>query len=185
MKLRILLLSSVLLVAGCATPALEEDKSNLFRPTPTTAQDTPFHASGRIAVNYDGKGQYGNFNWAHSPSHDELNLVSPLGSTVAKLTRDGNGVQLQSGGKTQQANDVQQLTANTLGWELPLDNLSWWIRGHPAPGVESETSADGSLQQQGWKIRFVAGEPGSAVPRRVDMLREGLSIKLITDQWQP
>src|SRR5207244_1945489 len=111
-------------------------------------------------------------------------LLSPAGSTVARLTRDASGVQLQSGGKTRQAADVQQLTADALGWELPLDNLAWWIRGQAAPGIASATSSDGSLQQQGWQIRFVVGEPGSAVPKRVDMMREGLSIKLVTDQWQ-
>lgn len=176
----------VLLLAGCATSAVE-DKNNLFQPTPYTAsaQDTPFHAAGRISVNYDGKGQYGNFKWAHSSKSDELNLLSPIGSTVARLTRDASGVSLQSGGKTHQATDVQQLTADALGWELPLDNLSWWIRGRAAPGVAAETGADGSLQQQGWKIRFIAGEPGSAVPKRVDMAREGLTIKLVTDDWQP
>jgi outer membrane biogenesis lipoprotein LolB len=68
---------------------------------------------------------------------------------------------------------------------LPLDNLAWWIRGRSAPGQEMATSADGSLLQQGWQIHFQAGDQGSAVPKRVDLVRENLKIKLVTDQWQP
>jgi outer membrane lipoprotein LolB len=185
---RILLICSVLALAGCATVGggTHED-NNLFQPTPTTATapDTPFHASGRISVNVGGKGQYGNFNWDHSAQHDELNLLSPLGNTVARLTRDGDGVKLQADGKVRQAADVQELTSQTLGWALPLDNLSWWIRGRTAPGMDAATDPDGSLEQQGWKIHFVAGDPGNTVPKRVDLMREGLTIKLVTDQWQP
>lgn len=178
--MRMLGLALVLLLAGCATP-------QAFPPVPVSsvAQDTPFQARGRISVNYDGKGQYGNFSWNHSAARDELDLLSPLGNTVARISRDASGVQLQSGGKTQQAADVAQLTAAALGWALPLDNLAWWIRGRAAPGIVAASGSDGSLQQQGWQIRFTAGEAGSVVPRRVDMTREGLTIKLVTDQWQP
>jgi outer membrane lipoprotein LolB len=186
---RILLVGLLALLTGCASvkQQFHQEDNNLYRPTPTTAEmlDTPFHASGRIAVQYDGKGQYGNFNWDHSAQHDELNLLSPLGNTVARLTRDDGGVTLQADGKVQQAADVETLTSQMLGWALPLDNLAWWIRGRSAPGQEIATSADGSLLQQGWQIHFQAGDQGGAVPKRVDLVRENLKIKLVTDQWQP
>ena len=180
---RLLPLCLLLALAGCASV----HDNNLFQPTPTTASapDTPFHASGRISVNYDGKGQYGNFNWDHSAKRDELNLLSPIGSTVARLTRDSDGVTLQADGKTRQAADVQELTSQALGWALPLDNLAWWIRGRIAPGTDVATASDGSLLQQGWQIRFLAGETGSTIPKRIDLIRQGLTIKLVTDQWQP
>ncbi|KZE33434.1 outer membrane lipoprotein LolB [Crenobacter luteus] len=173
--------AAALLLAACATP------ERPFVPGPASVQlspvDAPFSAAGRIAVNADGRGHYGNFEWRHAPDRDELSILSPVGSTVARLTRDGDGVALEADGKTHRAPDVETLTEETLGYPLPLENLVWWIRGLPAPDEPAER-VDGGIAQQGWRIRFVADEGGSPVPRRVEMVRDGLSIRLVTHRWQ-
>lgn len=174
------MLAALLTLAGCAS------RETVFRPDATSAAaDTPFRTSGRLSVRIDGKGQMANFDWQHAPGRDELAVNTPVGSTVARLTRDASGVTLDTDGKTWHAPDVEGLTEARLGWTLPLGNLAWWIRGRPAPGVPAQFGADGSLLQQGWIIRFAAedGSP-SPYPKRIDLERDRLSIRIVTDHWQ-
>ncbi|MBI3146698.1 MAG: outer membrane lipoprotein LolB [Pseudogulbenkiania sp.] len=170
-----------LLLTGCAT------RDVAFRPQAQAnrPQDTPFSISGRLSVKADGKGQVANFDWNHDAGRDQLSINSPIGSTVARVERDGNGVTLQADGKTYQAADVESLTEQTLGWPLPLSNLAWWIRGLAAPDWPQSVSADGVLHQQGWAIRFIsdAGQPGP-FPKRVEMERDQLSIRLVVHAWR-
>jgi len=179
--IRLLLLVLALFLTGCAS------QETIFKTTAPSAHQTdePFTASGRLSVQMDGKGQVANFEWAHAPQHDELAVNTPIGSTVARLVRNSQGVSLETDGKTWHAPDVESLTQARLGWSLPLGNLVWWIRGRPAPGVPSTMTADGSLLQQGWRIHFTT-EVGSSspYPKRVDLVRENLSIRLVTYRWQ-
>jgi len=176
---RALLISATLLLGACAT------QQPFQPPAQQQSADTPFSASGRLAVKVDDKGSYGNFEWQHAPAHDVVSITTPVGSTVARLTRDAGGVLLEADGKQTRSANVEELTNETLGWTLPLDNLVWWIRGLPAPNTPSERLADGALQQQGWTIRFFRdeGDTASQVPKRVELARDRLSIRLVTHAW--
>lgn len=177
-------LLTLLLLAGLAGCASQE---TVFRTeVPAAAQaDTPFNASGRLSVRLDGKGQVANFEWSHALDGDVLSVNTPIGTTVARLVRNQQGVTLESDGKTWHAPDVESLTESRLGWPLPLGNLVWWIRGRAAPGVPLKLGQDGSLQQQGWQIHFTAdADSKSPYPKRVDLDRDNLSIRLVTYRWQ-
>jgi outer membrane lipoprotein LolB len=175
----------LLLLAMLSACASHEAVFRAQLPQAAQQQDQPFNVSGRLSVQVDGKGQVANFEWTHSPARDELSVNTPIGSTVARLTRDADGVTLEADGKHWQAPDVETLTESRLGWRLPLGNLVWWLRGRAAPGVPLTLSEDGSLLQQGWRIRFTADStnPGP-YPKRVDLERDNLSIRLVTYRWQ-
>lgn len=180
MKRLMCVLAALVALGGCAS------HETVFRPDAGSGMaDTPFTTSGRLSVRVDGKGQMANFEWQHSAARDELSVNTPVGSTVARLTRDADGVALDADGKTWRAPDVEALTEARLGWRLPLGNLAWWIRGRPAPGVPAVLGEDGSLQQQGWHIRFVSeADQPSPYPKRIDLERDNLSIRIITYRWQ-
>jgi outer membrane lipoprotein LolB len=180
MKRAVLMLAALLALAGCAS------RETVFRPeSVAAAADSPFQVSGRLSIRVDGKGQMAGFDWQHALARDELSVNTPLGSTVARLTRDETGVTLESDGKIWHAPDVEALTERRLGWPLPLGNLVWWIRGRPAPGEPAVIDADGSLLQQGWRIRFTSdADHPSAYPSRVDLDRDNLSIRIVTNHWQ-
>ncbi len=167
-------------LAGCANEAV-------WRPVleQRDAVDVPFTVEGRLSVSLDGKGQLANFDWSHQPPHDELNVKTPLGSTVARLSSGPAGVVLTSDGKDYTANDVDTLTEQQLGFPLPMANLAWWVRGRAAPGIPSETLADGALLQQGWQIRFVRDvDSPSPYPKRIDLVRDRLSLRLVLQNWR-
>ena len=173
------LLASSLLLGACATRDVP------FQPAVQAVADQPFTAAGRLSVNVDGKGHVANFDWQHAPERDTLSVTTPVGSTVARLTRDAAGVTLEADGKRRTATDVEALTEETLGWRLPLSNLVWWIRGQTAPGLAVERLPDGSVRQEGWTIRFVSdAEAPGPYPRRGELSRDRLSMRLVVHAWQ-
>ena len=100
-----------LLLAGCASPP--ELNAPLATPA-ASVQDQAFETGGRLAVNYQGKGEVASFDWQHAPERDQLDVKTPIGNTVASLSRDRHGVTLKANGKEQYAADVETLTEATL-----------------------------------------------------------------------
>ena len=175
---RILPAVLLLMLTACASRQYQPDM------LAASEADQPFTTAGRLAVKVDEKGHYGNFTWQHSPARDDVEITTPVGSTVAKIERDENGVRLIADGKETEADDAETLTEQTLGYPLPLDNLAWWIRGKIAPNAAHGMAPDGTLLQQGWRIRFFRDENSETYPKRVEMTRDNLLIKVVTHDWQ-
>jgi len=67
-----------------------------------------------------------------------LDLVSPLGATIARFETDPAEARLtlpaDGGTRTQSGPDMQSLSERVLGWSLPVAGMPDWIAGHPARG---------------------------------------------------
>lgn len=159
--------------------------SQLQPPVPHQTQQQfvlpkQFSLAGRIGVKLENKGHYGNFDWQHDSGNDQLDILSPLGQTVARLSADQNGVRLQQGERIYEAASAEELTQKTLGWGLPLDNLRFWIHGQPAPHTAYQATGSG-FRQQGWLIE---SEPqGSVHPQRIILQRPQLDIRFAIHRW--
>lgn len=152
----------------------------------TQTPDTAFHISGRLAVKIEEKGHYGNFSWQHLPEqkHDTIEITTPLGNSVARIESNQAGVQLTDNkNETYTAENAEILTEEVMGWALPLDNLTWWIQGKVAPNTPYKIEANGTLQQQGWQIQFFREQANNTKPKRVELIRKNLSIKIVIHDW--
>lgn len=167
-------------LGGCAS--VPEVVSPLPQAT-VSAPDRAFQVAGRFKVNHQGRGYQAAFDWQHAAAADELNVKSPLGTTLARLQRDAQGVRLQADGQLRTADNVETLTREVLGWPLPLSNLAWWARGQAAPGEPAVGEADGRLTQQGWLIRHAA-DAASGAPRRLELERDGMTILMLFTDWR-
>lgn len=175
-----------LVLTGCASQATV----NGALPAVANA-DVAFEVSGRIAVRYNGQADSGNFTWQHGIGQDRLALETPLGQTLAELNRDPAGVRLDmADGRRFRAAAVESLSAEVLGWELPLSGLQYWIRGvgSAASGIDaSQISPEPGvyrLSQQGWQIDYPEFSGPPAVPSRVVLKRPGLEIRLAIHEWK-
>ena len=149
-------------------------------PPRSTTRDTVFDLSGRIGVRYDHQGFSGSLRWIRRTGSDELWLLSPLGQTVAHITRGPSGAKLEtSDRKVYEARDVAGLTEEVLGWRLPLQGLDSWILGKASPGSPAAKVPDGDeLLQDGWDIRY-ENRFESGLPRTLVLEREDIRIKLL------
>ena len=152
-----------------------------------------FEATGRLSVRHGTDALTANYRWRHDGDRDELDLASPLGQTIARLSGGRDGVELRTAdGRVETAGNWAALTARSLDWSLPVDGLAFWIQGAPRAGVPfaSEPSADGTLgvlRQDGWTIvyqSFASDAAGAARPTRMTLSYPDLELRLVVDSWQ-
>lgn len=127
-----------LLMVGCATPS---------RPKPIHAEQTSAPEwQGRISVQVSGdspSSMSASFVLHGNAKNGELDLYSPLGTTLGALQWTPLRVQLSEGGKHQYFSSLAELTEKTTGAALPIDALFAWLEGRdvPAPGWQADLSA--------------------------------------------
>lgn len=192
MRFTALVLAALLLLAGCAVSTVKT--AGPETPIPTEQHDAgAFGLAGRVAVKYDDKGFSGSLRWQYREERDEVVLWAPLGQTVAVIERNAQEVTLTtSDQKVYRAEDAESLTLQTLGWQLPLKGLRYWVKGVNSPHTSSVVDVDGEgrvarVLQDGWEIQYssyFSPEEGK-LPRRMVLRRENLEIRLIIDRWEP
>ena len=178
---------AALLLSSCAA---------LQRPAPVPAVDAAsveaFQLDGRITLRVKKEGYPGRVRWQHSPNVDELWFYSPLGATVAQLRQDPSGaVLITSDGREHRAPDLQQLTFEVLGWDLPLGGLPYWVRGlawPEAPKDEESFDDQGRLKQlsqAGWEVSYLDWAPAgvAGLPSKLDVQGERLRLRLLVEKW--
>lgn len=181
------LLVCVIWLSACSLlPTRESDPVR-----PVQAESAPFVLQGRVAINYQGQRHSAGVRWDHRVSSDEILLLAPLGQTVARLHRDGQMATLDEGGKHHQAEDVQMLMRQVLGWHLPFVGLHHWLFGLPANGGEAQIERDALgrasvLRQDDWVVRYLSysDEQANSLPKRVSLQNATLQVQLVIDEWQ-
>lgn len=172
------------LLAGCATPRAPRDLPA------SNAAITDFSLAGRVAVKVETRGYSASLQWRHAGPTDSLRLLSPVGTAIAQLDADADGATLITADKkVHRSDNVQDLTREVLGWDLPLEGLQHWVLGRtdPALPVESEErDARGRFarfSQNGWRVSYLAYKDDGVLPSRMTLLHKRLSLRLVIDRW--
>lgn len=176
------------------------------RPTPQTTQTISatqiqqnqnrlianWTVRGRIAVQMAQQGGSASVFWKQQGQNYAMELFGPLGAGAVYLNGVPGQIDLTtSKGQYLQAATPEKLIQQALGWNLPVTNLNYWIRGIPAPGfVVTQSFNDqgqlAQLQQDGWQINYQTymNENNKALPQYMTLVRQGLTVKIIIDSWQ-
>ncbi|WP_206997327.1 lipoprotein insertase outer membrane protein LolB [Trinickia mobilis] len=188
--------AAVVALAGCSvTPARGPSTSNAA--TALSTQTTrAYH--GRFAIQYvDQYGRqrnaYGNFDWQEHGDTVTLQLLNPLGQTMAIVTSSPASATLELPNRQPMtADNVATLMQNALGFALPVEGLRYWLQPSPAPTSRAKTVPDPQqatrlkeIDQDGWTINYLAyaDAPATGV-KRLNLTRQDppLDIKLVLDQ---
>lgn len=155
------LLLSVMM-AGCATP------SRTGKPLSAEQTASP-EWQGRISVQVQGNNpssMSASFSLRGDAKSGELDLYSPLGTTLGALQWTPQWVQLSDGGKHQFFNSLNELTERATGAALPVDAIFGWLQGR-------------DVQATGWLADLSAAPQGMVTARRISPAPEVmLRIKL-------
>jgi outer membrane biogenesis lipoprotein LolB/cytochrome c-type biogenesis protein CcmH/NrfG len=120
---------------------------------------------GRFAVKVIGltdasnQGGSGGFTLTQDALTDVLEIRSPVGGSIAKITIKPGEAILERDGKLTTAIDADTLIQNTLGLPLPARGLSGWLRGQTRPGNNASVERDAKGQvskitQDGWTLNY-------------------------------
>lgn len=160
-------------------------------PVESTTSIDAFELKGRVAVNLDGRGYSARLRWHHEATSDALWLYSPVGSTIATLVADGERATLVTAKKESFSSDnVQELTREVLGWDLPLTGLRYWVLGLADPGVpvtsleQDDQLRIKQLAQRDWQIDYLAYAGDSPLPSSMVLRYGDLRMRLLIDGWK-
>jgi len=175
-----------LALAACATTP----PAPVSQP-PFSTVDSPFVLGGRISARRGDNGVAGSFSWQHDPSHDAIELSSPLGQTLAKLAGNASGASVQlSDGRSESAPTWRALTERAFGVTIPVDGLASWIRARPRPGAPFSVDRDAAgrvseLRQDGWDIVYAYADDSAQTPFRVALSYPGaepIEVRVVVDR---
>jgi len=142
----------LVLLTACATPTpirsvaqAPSDKQWQGRLSVTVQSDPPRNMSTGFSL--DGDARQG-----------ELNLFSPLGTTLATLQWNPTTTQWLQGGQQRRYDSMAHLTEETTGAALPMDAMFDWLEGKAtaSPGWQADLSA---LNQGTLVAKRVSPEP--------------------------
>lgn len=119
-------------LAGCAT-----------RPPPA---DTTAFWSGRMALQLQStppQNWSASFELQGSAAQGQIALLSPIGTTLARLSWTPQSAMLEQGQNTTESPNLQSLSQRLTGTDLPIAALFQWLAGQAAdvPGWHVDLSA--------------------------------------------
>ncbi|MEC7816306.1 MAG: lipoprotein insertase outer membrane protein LolB [Pseudomonadota bacterium] len=198
-------LSLTALLAGCTTIQVEPLPEGMTDQPPadwadrsqTLVRFSEWQLTGKLAVKQPSDSGTAVINrWNQDGEAYDLSLSSSfLGMGRTELKGMPGFIELSlPDGETYTSSDPEALVEAATGWSLPINSLSWWIRGLPAPEGDYRLLFDDQnqlamIKQSGWEIRydrwneFVADLP--ALPARITALKGDRRVRVVISQWQP
>lgn len=137
-----------------------------------------FAAEGRISLRQGERSDHLQFDWQHAPGRDVVLFSTPLGQGLAELGHDGGAAWLKQAGRPElRADGLPALTAQLFGTPLPLEALAGWLGG---------AQPDQRGEVDGWHIEVVEVAPyrQHRLPRRVDVRRDDIELRIVVTEWR-
>ena len=115
---------------------------------------------GRFAASDGQHGGSGGIAWQQNGQQYEFTLRAPVTGKTVQLSGGPNGAVLTGAGRQPLAGrDAGEVLNAEFGWDVPVADLAWWVRGLRAPGRPAILTfgANGlpaTLDQDGWHVDY-------------------------------
>lgn len=142
--------------------------------------------SGRIGITSAQQAHSGYLNWIQCGAKYEVRINGPLGSGAVKLVGDATQVTLYEGSNDPVTATSAEELLQYYGWELPLSQLRFWIRGVPDP-AQDHTETSTGFEQAGWSLAFPrqATVDQFALPAKATAAaKDNTRVTLVIQDWQ-
>ncbi|MGH8125471.1 MAG: lipoprotein insertase outer membrane protein LolB [Rhodanobacteraceae bacterium] len=146
---------------------------------------------GRFAASDGHHGGSGGLTWQQTGQQFRFTLRAPITGKTVQLSGGPDGVVLTGMGKQPLVGrDASDVLNAEFGWDVPVSDLAWWVRGLRAPGRPAVLTfgADGlpaTLDQDGWHVEYrewyAARTP--PLPRKVYASRDPYTVKVHVERW--
>jgi outer membrane lipoprotein LolB len=191
-----------ILLAGCSTttaPMSAVGDNTVAMSWPQRQQQlqqlTAWQLQGAIGITQAKQRWSASVNWQQQNANNyALRLFGPFGAGAVQLTGNANQVILRSSSQPQPltASSPEALIQQQTGWDLPVSNLYYWVRGLPIPAAAiTQQQFDAAhrlieLQQAGWDVQYIsyANIQGIDLPYKIVLSNNNFNIKLVIKQWQ-
>lgn len=184
----------ILLLAGCTTLQPPVDAPTQAQQKRLLAQKN-WHITGKLGYKSADKGGSAWLDWQQTGPEFTLNLRGPFGAGATQIVGNHLGATLiRSGQEPLFANSASQLTDYLFGWQWPVEELLYWVKGLPAPGIPASEARFNDrhllsgLRQSGWQLQFSNHQltsDGLLVPGKIEGQYQQVSFTLVIKEWLP
>lgn len=187
-------LMAAVLLSACAPTRIRPDQALLAAQDARENQlagraDWVIHA--RLGVSDGDHGGSGTLIWSQQGQTYDFLLTAPVTGRSFQLAGDAHSATLkglQQG--TLHGASAQPLLLQALGWQVPMAELRYWVRGMRAPGSSAQLlfgddRLPSLLSQGGWKVEFRDwyADASPAVPRKVFAERGNYRVRVLINNW--
>lgn len=153
-RTRLCVLGLATLLSACKSPP----KPPVLLPSVQLqqAQQWQGHLSVKLGAfgTLPADGQSFTFFLKATTGEGQLDLMTPLGTQLAQVTWNKQSAHLDSSEGRSSYGSLNELSAQLLGEDIPVQALPHWLQGIPAPDLAtSKVLTDHSgFEQAGWQI---------------------------------
>lgn len=183
-------LSLAVLLSALTGCSFTKQSHSGYGQTPL-AELNHWQVKARVAIRTPEESVSASLDWQKQAQNFDFHIFGMFGATYAHLTQAGHqATLLLPEDQTYYHQDAEQLLYQALGWDFPLDALSYWIKGLPS-GKSGEAITRNDKQElskilfKDWKVTFSRyGEyAGYQMPSRITAEHPQLRLKVVVKDW--
>lgn len=187
----------LLALSGCAQRAIFAPPPDLVAHQQKLQQITHWELNGKLGIRTPADSGSASLKWAQQAADYQINLSGPLGQKRMIITGKPGKVRLeQTGSNPLEARSAEALIKKAAGWTLPVAQLTYWVRGVPAPKQrithlqQNESGLIAQLRQGGWLITYNNYKNYShrneafSLPGKITAEHEDVRLILVIRDWQ-
>ncbi|MGS2724407.1 lipoprotein insertase outer membrane protein LolB [Porticoccus sp. GXU_MW_L64] len=148
--------------------------------------------SGKLAFRSPDESGSAALRWQQQQQQYQIRLSGIFGIGTTYIEGSERQVTLRRGDQHLSAANSQQLTGDLLGVPLAVEDLTYWVRGIPAPTATITTQNHdpqgllSQLHQNGWQLAFSRYRQSGnwLLPGRIEGTKGELSFKLVIKRWE-
>lgn len=180
-----------LLLAACATREPRPAGSWLEERQAWFDEHPDWNISGRVGLSDGNRGGSLGFTWQAEGDAHRIHLKTSTGGRQWRLHfTPGHAVLEGTDVGRLEGRSPDPLVEHAVGWPIPVDALSWWIRGLlPPGGGEVEFAEDGTLAGVNgpiWTLEFQRFDQveGRLLPTRLVARSGDYSVRIAVGEWK-
>jgi outer membrane lipoprotein LolB len=175
-------------LTGCSIFDLQQDSQILEKQLNTLQQ---WQVRGKLSVVSPNEAVTGYLTWQQNKEDFDLFLSGPFGQGSSRLVGNNNQATLTLPNQDPvNAPSAEYLMARYLGWNFPVLDLRYWVKGQPSPHttfteVRNTLGLLESLQQHGWKVEFsrYQRQGDTWLPGRVKIIGNDFKFIFAIKEW--
>ena len=155
-----------------------------------------WQAVGKLAVKVPNDGGSASLKWIQTGAEYQIELNGPFGSGKVTINGLPTSVTLSEAGQPPQtAKTAEELIRKNTGWNIPVTQLAFWVRGLPDPKTKvthfspNAQGLIGELEQLGWKVSYgdylnaTISESSIPMPGRIVAEYKDVRLTLVVREW--
>lgn len=190
--LLLLLLNACVPLREPATPSTQRTPSSWPAHQAEMTSIDSWQLKGKLAYRNNADSGSVWFDWTQHGDNFKIFLSGPLGVGTVQISGSPQAVTLSQPGEADiNAHSSSSLTQRLFGWQLPVEQIRYWVRGIPASSsnaVIKTFNTEGLLdylQEDDWQLtvsRYQTG-PHGPLPGKIEGHNDELAFTLLLKAW--